>query len=117
MVALDVQAQQFSQVWGWRIRIGTLFSADVSPVPFQYVKATVVRGNIHTAGGVYQSVLSNIQWKHTEMNSPFIKQLQKMMKNDNIDSDKLSIRLNMLSFNNLIHSSNFTTGPVSGRVL
>ena len=116
MVALDVSAQMFSEIWGWKIQIGNLFSGDVTPVPFQYAKSTVTK-DLGDAGVIYQSVLSNIRWIDTGKNSPFIKQLQNIMKNDNIDSDKLSIRLNMATYDVQVNSDNFTTGPVSGRVL
>ena len=96
MVDLDTQAQRFSEIWGWRLQIGDFFSADYTPVPFQYAwsKLTCGGGNA-SIGTVYQSVLSNIQWMDNSNRSPFIKQLQDTMKNDNIESDKLSIRFNV----------------------
>ena len=96
IVDLDTQAQLFSEIWGWRLQIGDFFSADYSPVPFQYAwsKRTCGGGNA-SIGTVYQSVLTNIQWIEYSSRSPFIKQLQDTMKNDNIESDKLSIRFNV----------------------
>ena len=60
MVDLDTEAQLFSQIWGWRIRVKDFFSADFSPVPFQYIwKKTVnYQGGDHSYGAAYQSVLS-----------------------------------------------------------
>lgn len=96
IVDLDTQAQRFTEIWGWRLQIGDFFSADYTPVPFQYAwsKLTCGGGNA-SIGTVYQSVLSNIQWMDNSNRSPFIKQLQDTMKNDNIESDKLSIRFNL----------------------
>ena len=119
MVDLDTEAQVFSEIWGWRIRIGNLFSADFTPVPFQYMwkKMITKRGGDSTLGAAYQSVLSNIRWIDTTKDSPFIKQLQKAMNNDNIDSDKLSIRLNIDMYQGNFKKENFTIGRITGRVL
>ena len=119
MVDLDTEAQVFSEIWGWRIRIGNLFSADFTPVPFQYMwkKMITKRGGDSTLGAAYQSVLSNIRWIDTTKDSPFIKQLQKAMNNANIDSDKLSIRLNIDMYQGNFKKENFTIGRITGRVL
>ena len=114
MVCLDVSAQFFSEIYGWRIQIGNLFSAEFTPVPYQYQWSNV-NGISALSGGVYQSVLSNIRWIDTEKNSPFIKQLQDAMKKDNIDSEKLSIRFNMGMYEkNKFTSANFSMGCISG---
>ncbi len=116
MVDLDTQAQLFSEIWGWRIRIGNLFSADFTPVPFQYMWTKMItnRGGIPSFGASYQSVLSNIRWLDNEKESPFIKQLQVAMNNDNIDSERLSIRLNLDMFENNPNESKFLMGRVTG---
>lgn len=63
LVDLDPEAQLFSEIWGWRIRVGNLFSADYTPVPFQYIwkKMVTRRRGDSTLGAAYQSVLSNIR--------------------------------------------------------
>lgn len=119
MVDLDTEAQTFSEIWGWRIRIGNLFSADYMPVPFQYMWKKMIknRGGDSTLGAAYQSVLSNIRWIDNGNGSPFIKQLQKAMTNFNITSDKLSIRFNVDMYQANYEENNFTTGRITGRVL
>ncbi len=72
------------------------------------------RGGIPSFGASYQSVLSNIRWIDNGQESPFIKQLQVAMNNDNIDSERLSIRLNLDMFENNPKESNFVTGRVTG---
>lgn len=115
IVDLDAQAQRFSEIWGWRLQIGDFFSADYTPVPFQYAwsKLTCGGGNA-SIGTVYQSVLSNIQWMDNSNRSPFIKQLQDTMKNDNIESDKLSIRFN-IDLYGLLTAEPKITGRIVGK--
>ncbi len=119
MVDLDTEAQLFSEIWGWRIRIGNLFSADYTPVPFQYIwtKMITKRGGDSTFGASYQSVLSNIRWIDNGKDSPFIKQLQVAMNNDNIDSERLSIRFNVDMYQTDSKKSTFTMGRVTGTLL
>ncbi|KAJ7393674.1 positive regulation of synapse structural plasticity [Desmophyllum pertusum] len=119
MVDLDTQAQLFSEIWGWRIQIGNLFSADFTPVPFKYIWAKMIttEGYEDSAyGAVYQSVLSNIRWIDNGKDSPFIKQLQTAMNNDNIDSERLSIRFNVDMFTADPKKSTFTMGRVTGTI-
>ena len=117
IVDLDSEAQLFSEMWGWTIRIENLFSADYAPVPIQYLwkKMNTKRGGSFTLGSAYQSVLSNIKWINHGMDSPFFKQLQDAMKNDNIDSKKLSIRLNVDMYEKNSSESTFTIGRITGR--
>ena len=120
MVDLDTEAQTFSEIWGWRIRVGNLFSADYTPVPFQYMWGKMItnRGGESTLGAAYQSVLSNVRWIDNGNGSPFIKQLQEAMRtNYNITSDKLSIRYNVDMYQANYKKNNFTTGRITGRVL
>ncbi len=119
MVDLDAQAQLFSEIWGWRIRIGNLFSADYTTVPFQYIwkKMITNREGDSTFGAAYQSVLSNIRWLDNGKESPFIKQLQVAMNNDNIDSERLSIRFNLDMFENNQKDRKFLTGRVTGTLI
>ncbi|XP_078360554.1 uncharacterized protein LOC144644874 [Oculina patagonica] len=118
MVDLDAQAQLFSEIWGWRIRIGNLFSADYTTVPFQYIWTKMItnRKGDFTFGATYQSVLSNIRWLDNRKESPFIEQLQVAMNNDNIDSERLSIRFNLDMFENNRKDSKFLTGRVTGTI-
>ncbi len=119
MVDLDAQAQLFSEIWGWRIRIGNLFSADYTTVPFQYIWTKMItnRKGDFTFGATYQSVLSNIRWLDNRKESPFIEQLQVAMNNDNIDSERLSIRFNLDMFENSRKDSKFLTGRVTGTLI
>ena len=118
MVDLDTEAQTFSEIWGWRIRIGNLFSADYTPVPFQYLWAKVAETPQFGSpfGAAYQSVLTNIRWIDNETNSTFIKQLRKAMDNENITSDTLSIRLNVDIYQKNFEKDNFTTGRITGKI-
>ncbi|KAL9985886.1 hypothetical protein ACROYT_G008337, partial [Oculina patagonica] len=118
MVDLDSEAQLFSEIWGWRIRIGNLLSADYTPVPFQYIWTKMItnRGGDSTYGAAYQSVLSNIRWIDSGKESPFIKQLQVAMNNDNIDSERLSIRFNVDMYQTDSKKSTFTMGRVTGTI-
>jgi len=108
----------FSEIWGWRIRIGNLFSADYTPVPFQYLwgKVTETPQFGSPVGAAYQSVLTNIRWIDNETNSTFIKQLRKAMGNGNITNDKLSIRLNVDIYQRNFEKDNFTTGRITGEI-
>jgi hypothetical protein len=115
MVDLDTQAQLFSEIWGWRIRIGDFFSADFTPVPLQYLwtKVSDSSGD-NSFGAAYQSVLSNIRWIDTK-SSPLIKEWRKTMKNSNIDSKKLSIRFNVDMYESDSGKSTFTYGRITGK--
>lgn len=116
MVDLDTEAQMFSEIWGWRIQIGNLFSANYTPVPFQYICEKVAEtpqfGSPH--GAAYQSVLTNIRWIDNETTSCFIQQLRKAMNNENITKDALSIRLNVDIYQKNFEKDNFTTGRITG---
>lgn len=117
LVDLDTQAQMFSEIWGWRIRVGNLFSADYTPVPFQYLWKKVAETPQFGSpfGAAYQSVLTNISWIDNESTSPFIQQLRKAMDNENI-SDTLSIRLNVDIYQKNFEKDNFTTGRITGKI-
>ncbi|KAL9985890.1 hypothetical protein ACROYT_G008342 [Oculina patagonica] len=119
MVDLDCEAQIFPEIWGWRIQIGNLFSADYTPAPLQYIWTKMItnrRGGDPTYGAAFQSVLSNITWIDNGKDSPYIKQLQLAMNNTNIDSVRLSIRFNLDMFENNTKESTFTTGRVTGTI-
>lgn len=118
LVDLDPEAQLFSEIWGWRIRVGSLFSADYTPVPFQYIWKKMVnrRRGDSTLGAAYQSVLSNIRWIDTSNDSPFIRQIQTSMNNDNIDGERLSIRFNVDMYQGDYRKDNFTIGRVTGKI-
>ena len=117
MVDLDPEAQVFTEIWGWRIRIGNLFSADYTPVPCQYLwnKMTIKRGDF-SLGSAYQSVLSNITWIDSGEGSPFIQQIQDAMKNGNIDNERLSIRFNVDVFKDDSRKGTFTIGRLAGKL-
>lgn len=74
-----------------------------------------MQGGDPTFGAAYQSVLSNITWIDNGNVSPFIKQLQGAMNNDNIDSERLSIRFNVDMYQADSKESTFTMGRVTGR--
>ncbi|KAK3740673.1 hypothetical protein QZH41_019042, partial [Actinostola sp. cb2023] len=114
LVDLDTQAQMFSEVWGWRIHINNYLSADFTPVPVQYTwkKMTKVRGGVHSLGAVHQSVLSNIHWLDNNETSRFFNELQSMMGNSAVSSQKLSIRYNMDMYEGHRTKSNFTYGRI-----
>ena len=118
MADLDPESQVFFEIWGWRIRIGNLFSAEVTPVPFQYmwIKAPETLEFANPRGAAYQSVLTDIRWIDNEITSPFIQQLRKAMKNENISDDTLSIRLNVNIFQQNFEKGNFTTGRITGKM-
>ena len=118
---LDTEAQLFSEIWGWRLRFGDLFSANYAPVAFQYMWKKMVKDprESYTFGVAYQSVLSNIRWIDLENNdnvSIFLTELQKAMKSENIDSSRLSIRLNVDMYQNDSTKNSFTTGRITGIV-
>ena len=108
----------FSEIWGWRIRIGNLFSADYTPVPFQYMWKKVAEAPEFASpyGAAYQSVLTNIRWIENDTTSPFIRQLRKAMDNENIRNDTLSIRLNVDLYQKNFEKDNFTTGRITGKM-
>ncbi len=117
MVDLDTEAQFFPEIWGWRIRIGNFFSADYTPVPVQYFWQKMIvnkQGRDEAFGAAYQSVLSNIRWIDNEKYSPFIKQLKGAMNNDNIESERLSIRFNVDMYEADSEKSTFTMGRLTG---
>lgn len=118
LIDLDVQAQMFPEIWGWRVRIGNLFSADCTPVPFQYQwkKMTTKQNSSRVFGSAYQSVLSNIAWADSGNGSRFIKQLRRAMNNENIDEEKLSIRFNVDMYNDDSKERSFTYGRVTGTI-
>ena len=109
----------FSEIWGWRIRVGNLFSADYTPVPFQYMWRKVAETPLFDGspfGEAYQSVLTNIRWIDNNATSRFIQQLRKAMDNENITNDALSIRLNVDIYQKNFEKDNFTTGRVTGKM-
>ena len=69
-----------------------------------------------TLGAAYQSVLSNIRWIDTSNDSPFIRQIQTSMNNDNIDGERLSIRFNVDMYQGDYRKDNFTIGRVTGKI-
>ena len=117
MVNLDTMEQVFFEIWGWRLRIGNLFSADCTPVPFQYSWKKVAGEPqfVSANGAAYQSVLTNIRWMENETTSPFIRQLRKAMDNEHITNDKLSMRLNVDIYQKDFENDNFTTGRITGK--
>ena len=117
LVDLDSEAQLFSEIWGWRFRIGDYFSADYTPVPFQYIWSKMnFSGGDSTYGAAYQSVLSNIRWIENKngLDSPFVAKIREAMKNDNIDASKLSIRFNVDLYQTDNAKNNFTMGRITG---
>ena len=57
----------------------------------------------------------NIRWiENDEGDSPFITQLRKIMKNSNVENNKLSIRFNVDMYVNDHTMFNFTTGRITG---
>ena len=106
-------------MWGWRIRIGDLFSADYTPIPPQYLwkKKITKEGeetNSTTFGVAYQSVLSNITWIDKGNSSPFIQKLQRAMNQVNISGKDLSIRFNLDMYETYSRKNTFTTGRITG---
>ena len=106
-------------MWGWRIRIGDLFSADYTPIPPQYLwkKKIAKEGektNSTAFGVAYQSVLSNISWIDNGNGSPFIQKLQRAMNQDNISGKDLSIRFNLDMYETNSRKNTFTTGRITG---
>ena len=106
-------------MWGWRIRIGDLFSADYTPIPPQYLwkKKITKEGeetNSTAFGVAYQSVLSNITWIENGNGSPFIQKLQRAMNQVNISCKDLSIRFNLDMYETYSRKNTFTTGRITG---
>ena len=106
-------------MWGWRIRIGDLFSADYTPIPPQYLwkKKITKEGeetNSTTFGVAYQSVLSNITWIDKGNSSPFIQKLQRAMNQVDISGKDLSIRFNLDMYETYSRKNTFTTGRITG---
>ena len=106
-------------MWGWRIRIGDLFSADYTPIPPQYLwkKKITKEGeetNSTAFGIAYQSVLSNITWIDKGNSSPFIQKLQRAMNQVNISGKDLSIRFNLDMYETYSRKNTFTTGRITG---
>ena len=120
LVDLDTEAQlYYCEMWGWRIRIGDLFSADYTPIPPQYLwkKKITKEGektNSTAFGVAYQSVLSNITWIDNGNGSPFIQKLQRAMNHVNISGKDLSIRFNLDMYESYSRKNTFTTGRITG---
>ena len=120
LVDLDTEAQlYYCEMWGWRIRIGDLFSADYTPIPPQYLwkKKITKEGektNSTAFGVAYQSVLSNITWIDNANGSPFIQKLQRAMNQVNISGKDLSIRFNLDMYESYSRKNTFTTGRITG---
>ena len=114
---IDTDAQIFSEIWGWRIRVGDWFSAEWSPVPFKYIWKKRMSKTLHgmpVLGAVYQSVLSNITWLSTKPKSKFQQEVQSIMTNDKINGQALSIRLSLDMFDPFGDTANFTIGRLKG---
>ena len=120
LVDLDTEVElYYSEIWGWRIRIGNLFSADYTPVPLQYLwKKMIAKEKGYTGstafGVAYQSVLSNITWIDNGNGSPFVQHLQRAMNQPNISSEELSIRFNLDMYETNSSKNTFTTGRITG---
>ena len=120
LVDLDTEAQlYYCEMWGWRIRIGDLFSADYTPIPPQYLwkKKITKEGektNSTAFGVAYQSVLSNVTWIDNGNGSPFIQKLQRAMNHVNISGKDLSIRFNLDMYESYSRKNTFTTGRITG---
>ena len=116
LVDLDTQAQTFSEIWGWRLRIGNFFSADFKPVAFQYLWAKLVEAeSLSPVAAAYQSVLYNIKWLDDTSSSPLIEEWRTAMKNENINDTALSIRFNVDLYEKDSRKNSFTYGRITGK--
>ena len=107
-----------STVYGWRIRIGDLFSADFRPAPLKgfwtkVANSTPGQGD-SGSGAEYQSVLYNIKWISNARSSKLMRQIHAAMKS--IGSNELSIHFNVDRFDMRQASSLFTWGRIAGSI-
>ena len=110
LVDLDSQAQYFSEIWGWRLKVGKMFAGDFTPVPFQKMWRKMKAGSSdsHALGAIYTSVLSNIEWiNETE---PIVKDLRAS------NPAKLSIHFNVDLFSSESKWSNLSWGRIVGAI-
>ena len=112
MVDVDTQAQEkFSEIWGWRIRVGDWFSGTFTPVPVQQVwyKMHPAIGKGYAKGAMFTSVLTDIEW--TKKPNKLVKEFLEHGK-----PDKLSIHFNLDLFSRDTTWGNFSWGRITGAI-
>ena len=120
IVDLDPQDMTVSAIYGWRIRVGELFSADFRPVPLKGLWPKVKnsfagsgQGESGT-GAEFQSVLYNIKWLKSASSSRLMRQIHGVMKS--IGSQELSINFNVDRFDQNHESPLCTWGRIAGSI-
>lgn len=117
LVDLDSEQQLVSEIWGLQVRIATadgqtLLTGDFEPAAFMDIwdRAASSAGGDQTAGAMYQSVLTHLQWGNVGV-SPFLVALAEAAA-DGV----LSIKFNVDGFNMDFTSPEFMTGRIVGTI-
>ena len=116
IVDLDPQWQLASQLWGLQVRLtqtdgNSPLIGSFEPAAFRDLWFTRLPGGSSDSGGsaIFQSVLTNLVWDQSLLDSPFLKELQAACTDG-----LLSIRLTTFGYNLRRSNDRFTIGTVSG---
>lgn len=116
LVDLDPEQQLVSQIWGMEVRItdsagNALVRGCYEPVGFMDIWKRIQQGQGDlTAGAMYQSVLTNLEWGDISA-SPFLQALKQAA-----DDGLLSIKFNVESYSMASNKPNFTRGRIVGTI-
>ncbi|MGA7730847.1 MAG: hypothetical protein WCD37_06200 [Chloroflexia bacterium] len=117
LVDLDPEQQLVSAIWGLEVRIcdengETLLRGEYETASFMDIwdRAQGGSGGDITAGAMYQSVLSNLEWGNVEQ-SPFLTALC-----ETAQDGLLSIKFNVDGYNMSFSSPDFTMGRIVGTI-
>ena len=118
LVDLDPQQQMVSQVWGFKINIGSIaqqiFKSHFKVVGFSDIYVRYPQGQPDSFfSAVYHSVLTGIEWGEPT-DSRFLQEL--MDANDGNLPDKLSVKFTVDGYDDDYMSPTFTLGRVSGSI-
>jgi hypothetical protein len=117
LVDLDSEQQLTSEIWGLQVRIAdaegnTLMQGDFETAAFEDIwdRATGSGGGDNSAGAMYQSLLTNLQWGNVAASS-FLTELQQAASDD-----LLSIKFNVDAINMDFTSPHFMCGRIAGTI-
>ena len=113
MVDIDTTFQIVPEIWGLKVRLPGFFEGEMKPTPLQSYWPRGVGGDDKGTGGLYQSILTNIQWAASANSSVVLKQMQERMLL--LGSSELSIIFSLDSFR-IYSSKDFAMGRILGTI-
>jgi len=117
IVDLDSQQQMVSELWGFMVRIvsqdgTTMMKGDYDVAPFTNIwfNRSVDLSADSAAAAIYQSVVKNIKWNNSYLNSRYLNELR------SVSGRQLSIQFTVDRYNGDNTSPQFTLGRIVGSI-